>query len=125
MSNKNYNKMYDNNNGNSFEEKTSIERNVTNTDSVIKPETTEQNTHAVDVVAPVEPKIDTLKEVTAFVCNCKKLNVRKNPEMNAMVLMIIDEEDRVTVTGDPINNFYPVITESGTKGYCAKDYLKI
>lgn len=125
MSNKNYNKMYDNNNVNGFEEKTSIERNVVNTDPVIKPETTEHKSNAVDVVAPVEPKIDAPKEVTAVVCNCKKLNVRKNPEMNARVLMMINEEDRVTVTGDPINNFYSVITESGTKGYCVKDYLKI
>ena len=125
MPNKNYNKMYDNNNGNRFEEKTSIERKVTNTDPVTKPETTEQNPTVVEVTESAEPKIDVPKEVTAVVCNCKKLNVRKNPEKDAKVLMMIDEEDIVTVTGDLINNFYPVITESGIKGYCVKDYLKI
>lgn len=125
MSKNNYNKMYDNNNGNSFEDKTSIERNVTNTDPIAKPETTEQNAAAAEVVEPAEPNIDVPKEVKAVVCNCKKLNVRKNPEKNAKVLMMIDEEDRVTVTGDTINNFYPIITESGIKGYCVKDYLKI
>ena len=125
MPKNNYNKMYDNNNGNSFEEKTSIERNASNADHVVKPETTEQNGPAVEVVAPVEPKIDSPKETTAVVCNCKKLNVRKNPEKDAKVLTMISEDDTVTVTGDLINNFYPVVTESGIKGYCVKDYLKI
>lgn len=70
----------------------------------------------------VEPKIPTLVGV---VSNCKKLNVRKNPDLEAKVLKVIDENDEVEVIeGTDTKDFYE-IKIGKTKGFCMKKYIKL
>lgn len=70
----------------------------------------------------VEPEIDVLPGV---VYNCKKLNVRKKPDLEAKVLKILNENDEVEVIdGTDTKDFYE-IKLGKTTGYCMKKYIKI
>lgn len=121
MSHMNYNKMYD----------------ADKEQKVVEPVAEPVVESAVEVepiaesVAPVAPVVEPEKpEVPethkAIVCNCAKLNVRKNPYSDADVLAIIDLNDIVEVlNADAKGKFYPVRTASGVEGYCVKDYLKM
>ena len=88
---------------------------------VVEPVVTEPEQPTTSVIEKTEP--ETRK---AIVCNCKKLNVRENPKPKANVIMIINEDDEVTVyTDGSVGNYYSIRTESGVEGYCVKDYLKM
>lgn len=130
MPNTNYNKMYES-------DKEPVAMNVTSIETVdasevaklvsqpepevVEPVVTEPEQPTTSVIEKTEP--ETRK---AIVCNCKKLNVRENPKPKANVIMIINEDDEVTVyTDGSVDNYYSIRTESGVEGYCVKDYLKM
>ena len=88
---------------------------------VVEPIIAESEQPVTPVIEKTEPKSHK-----AIVCNCKKLNVRENPKPKANVIMIINEDDEVTVyTDGSVGNYYSIRTESGIEGYCVKDYLKM
>lgn len=119
MPNRNYNKMYESDKGPVATDVTSIE--TVDAAEVVEPVITETEQPATSVIEKTEPKPHK-----AIVCNCKKLNVRENPEPKANVIMIINEDDEVTVyTDGSVGNYYSIRTESGIEGYCVKDYLKM
>lgn len=130
MPNTNYNKMYES-------DKEPVAMNVTSIETVdasevaklvsqpepevVEPVVTEPEQPTTSVIEKTEPEIRK-----AIVCNCKKLNVRENPKPKANVIMIINEDDEVTVyTEGSVGNYYSIRTESGVEGYCVKDYLKM
>ena len=130
MPNTNYNKMYES-------DKEPVAMNVTSIETVdasevaklvsqpepevVEPVVTEPEQPTASVIEKTEP--ETRK---AIVCNCKKLNVRENPKPKANVIMIINEDDEITVyTDGSVGNYYSIRTESGVEGYCVKDYLKM
>lgn len=126
MSNMNYNKMYESDKEQKVEE--------VNPTIMQKPEVaTEPEKPAEPVVAevvtpaavePEKPKAPEARK--AVVCNCTKLNVRKNPYSNADILAIINADEEVEVrNADAKGKFYPVRTASGIEGFCMKDYLKM
>lgn len=130
MPNKNYNKMYESDKETVAMDVTSIktvdaaevvEPVVQPEPEVIEPVITKPEHPATSVIEKTEPEIRK-----AIVCNCKKLNVRENPNPKANVIMIINEDDEVTVyTDGSVGNYYSIRTESGIEGYCVKDYLKM
>ena len=130
MPNTNYNKMYE-------IDKEPVAMNVPSIETVdasevakpiskpepevVEPVVTEPEQPATSVIEKIEPEIRK-----AIVYNCKKLNVRENPKPKANVIMIINEDDEVTVyTDGSVGNYYSIRTESGVEGYCVKDYLKM
>ena len=130
MPNTNYNKMYE-------IDKEPVAMNVPSIETVdasevakpiskpepevVEPVVTEPEQPATSVIEKIEPEIQK-----AIVYNCKKLNVRENPKPKANVIMIINEDDEVTVyTDGSVGNYYSIRTESGVEGYCVKDYLKM
>ena len=130
MPNTNYNKMYESDKGSVATDVTSIETADTSEvakpvakpyPEVIEPVVTEPEQPATSVIEKTDPEIRK-----AIVCNCKKLNVREKPEPKANAIMIINEDDEVTVyTEGSVGNYYSIRTESGIEGYCVKDYLKM
>lgn len=64
-------------------------------------------------------------EIMATVTNCKNLNVRSDPSINALVLCTIPEGAEIMVTSKPVNGFYPICTEAGVEGYCMQDYIRV
>ena len=130
MPNTNYNKMYE-------IDKEPVAMNVPSIETVdasevakpisksepeaVEPVVTEPEQPATSVIEKIEPEIRK-----AIVYNCKKLNVRENPKPKANVIMIINEDDEVTVyTDGSVGNYYSIRTESGVEGYCVKDYIKM
>ena len=119
MPNTNYNKMYESDKGPVAMNATSID--TVDASEVVEPVITEPEQPVTSVIEKTEPEIRK-----AIVCTCKKLNVRENPKPKANVIMIINEDDEVTVyTDGSVGNYYFIRTESGIEGYCVKDYLKM
>lgn len=95
MANKNYNKM-SNNKKESKIEKTSI----------------------------IEEVSEQEKSVQGFVSGCKRLNVRKRPNINSEVVCVIDDGTEVlAIKSDSTNEWFEVVAANGEKGYCMKKYI--
>ena len=130
MPNTNYNKMYESDKEPIIKDTTPIETvdPVEVVEPVVQPEPEVIEPVITKPEQPVTPVIEKTepKSHKAIVCNCKKLNVRENPKPEANVIMIINEDDEVTVyTDGSVGNYYSIRTESGIEGYCVKDYLKM
>lgn len=53
-----------------------------------------------------------------------KLNLRKEPSMNAEVLVILKPDTSVIVDMEgSTKDFYKVTTATGTRGFCKKEFL--
>lgn len=66
----------------------------------------------------------------AEVCNCDKLRVRKEPNLESEVLCLIDKGTVFEVQTEVLhNNFYysKVVVADGVEvvGYCMKDFVKL
>lgn len=58
------------------------------------------------------------------VAGCKNLNVRKDPSSEADVLGTIPADSEVMIDeSESTSDFYKVYTESGTEGFCMKQYI--
>ena len=78
----------------------------------------------VNAEEPVTEKLTDNTTSTGVVCNCENLNVREEPSKESKSLCIIKAGDEVEINGeDP--DFYNVITESGVKGYCMKQFISL
>lgn len=60
------------------------------------------------------------------VANCRKLNVRKAPFVDADIACVINEDTFVEVNElESTEDFYKVCTAAGVNGYCMKDFIEI
>ena len=83
-------------------------------DSVVLPYTeTEENKPAVYTVTKA-----------GTVTNCSRLNIRKEPSLDAEILRVIKNGDDVEILDEStLNGWLPVLLSDGTKGYTMKDYI--
>lgn len=102
-----------------------------NQESVVEEQEVQVVEEPVEVEVPGmvnEPEEVVEVEVAkvGVVANCKLLNVRRKPSLDADILIIINESDEVIVDDEEsTDDFYKVLTESGRKGYCVKKYIEI
>ena len=56
-----------------------------------------------------------------------RLNVREKPNKNSKVLCVLNrnEEVEISTEEEDTDDFYAIITKTGVKGYCMKDYIEI
>lgn len=60
------------------------------------------------------------------VSNCKKLNVRAEPDVDADVVCIIDEGTEVSIDMiESTDEFYAVYLVSGVEGYCMRKFIAV
>ncbi len=79
--------------------------------------------HPVDEAAPAE---ETKNFASGVVTDCLKLNVRKDPDGDADVLVVINALSEVTVDMDAsTDEFYKVRTAAGIEGFCMKKYIAL
>lgn len=117
MSRKNYTN-YNNMSSNTEPEKVVVEPAVDVTEKMVE-ETT------VDVTEEVVTEPEN-KPVYAYVDNCEKLNIRKNPNKNADVRCVIPAKTEVTIDlAKSTVDWYSVCTASGIEGFCMKNFLTI
>lgn len=84
-------------------------------------ETPGEHTEPTEAPEPVE-------EITkkGVVSGCFRLNVRKRPKSDAVVLDTIDKAAVVTIdVKGSVEGWYKVTTKSGVKGYCMEQFIKI
>lgn len=64
---------------------------------------------------------------TGIVIDCSRLNVRKQPDLNAEVLCTINKNSEVMINlaESTTEEFYKVYTSTGVEGYCMKKYISI
>lgn len=83
---------------------------------------------AVEVIELVEEKPvvkKALKKVTGVVCDCSKLNVRKEPNAKAEVLCQISVGTKVIIEKNgSTDEYYKVCLASGIEGFCMKKYIE-
>lgn len=61
-----------------------------------------------------------------IVTNCLYLNVRKRPDINADVAVVIDALTQVVVDLDAsTEDFYKVSTSDGAEGFCMRKYIAL
>lgn len=61
-----------------------------------------------------------------IVTNCLYLNVRKRPDINADVAVVIDALTQVVVDLDAsTEDFYKVRTSGGVEGFCMRKYIAL
>lgn len=58
------------------------------------------------------------------VTNCSRLNIRKEPSLEAEILRVINKGDDIEILDEStVNGWIPVLLSDGTKGYTMKDYI--
>lgn len=57
--------------------------------------------------------------------NCAKLNVRVSPFTTALVVCVLENGSKVSITDDSDPNFYKVYTETGAYGFCMKQFITV
>lgn len=72
----------------------------------------------------IEPVVET---VLGFVSGCEKLNMRKEPNKESDVLIILNKntEVQVNMTESTTEDFYKVYGPNGVEGYCMKQFISI
>lgn len=78
-----------------------------------------------------EPMLDNETATTddillGNVVRCAKLNVRKEPIADAMIVGTLSVSSEVMIDeAESTEDFYKVCTASGMEGYCVKEYITI
>lgn len=64
--------------------------------------------------------------VIGKVCDCKKLNIRKEPDGESEVLDVISNGSEIMIDeSESTADFYKVYAESGVEGFCMKKYITV
>lgn len=94
------------------------------------------STEPVDLTIPEEPIVEPEEEIieegdaklTGIVTGCTKLNVRKEPYKDAEILCVINKDEEVVFDTEEeatYVDFYKIVTATGVKGYCMKQFINI
>lgn len=74
----------------------------------------------------VEENVDEQKPVVGIVEDCTKLNLRKEPNLEADVLTEVLSGSTLFINDEEsTDEFYKVCTASGLEGYCMKTFVSI
>ena len=87
--------------------------------TVVTPEETTAPTVTVNNPEPTPPA------VIGIVSNCKKLNVRTEPDITADVACIIDAGDKVEIASEGETSDFYCVYYGDTIGFCMKKYITV
>ena len=70
-----------------------------------------------------KPAVYTIAKA-GTVTNCHRLNIRKEPSLEAEILRVLLKGDDVEILDEPVvNGWLPVLLSDGTKGYTMIEYI--
>lgn len=73
-----------------------------------------------------EASVANSEPIIGIVTDCVKLNVRKEPDIQADIVAVIPFASEVSVdVSDSTFDFYKVVTAAGTEGFCMKKFVNI
>jgi uncharacterized protein YgiM (DUF1202 family) len=78
-----------------------------------------------DFVEDPNPTVKKKKRPIYGVVKSKKLNLRSEPDSDADVLMILNENDPVTIIEDDPNSKYYKVFARRITGFCIKEFITI
>lgn len=85
----------------------------------------------VDETEEPEEPVETVTTVANDICigvvsDCDRLNVRKTPSRNALVVAEIDVDTEVMIDLDNSTaGWYNICTATGVEGFCMKDFITV
>lgn len=91
----------------------------------------QNNPRKQDIIQELRDKRQDVTELcteaeAVIVTNCLYLNVRKLPDINADVAVVIDALTQVCVDFDAsTEDFYKVRTSDGGEGFCMRKYIAL
>lgn len=91
-----------------------------------EPEVAEFGVEEIDDANDIEEVAGQVEPKFGVVSNCKKLNVRVEPNIESEILCVVDAGDRLMI--DPANSdeaWLNVFINAGIEGYCMKEYIEI
>lgn len=91
-------------------------------DTQLYPEATEQ--FAKDILQKAYPEYKKPEQKPFIVANCKRLNIRKGPSKNALVLVELDKGTKLLVGEISDTGWAHVSIHDGTEGYAMREFLK-
>lgn len=79
---------------------------------------------------PTNPPVEELEESSAptigIVTDCMKLNIRKEPSVDAVVICEVSALSRLMIDRDKsTEDWLSVCTETGVDGFCMKKFVTI
>lgn len=116
MSHTNYNNMSNKTKTNTPNVAPSAQPETTVTTPAIQPEATMVTATVVETATLPEAIVGT-------VVNCKKLNVRKNPDANSQVLFTIDKDAEVLIYLESSTAEWYKVLANGLEGFCMKKFV--
>lgn len=94
--------------------------------TALPPEASAATIGYVEIIdEPEEPEIEEKKEVTGVVANCGRLNVRKEADLNAEVLKIINVGTTVKIDEENSTEDFYKVQVAGYTGFCAKEFIAV
>lgn len=74
----------------------------------------------------VEENEEAVKEIIGVVTDCLKLNIRKEPNKDSDVVVIVTCFDELKIDPDAsTDDWYAVCTVTGIEGFCMKKFVAI
>lgn len=114
MSKNNYNKMF-----NAAKEDADTIMETTSLDAA----NTEAETEEQEIEIKVATDAEETTEVVGVVCDCVKLNVRKDSDIKSDIVTVLNAGEEVIIDTElSTDDWYFVLNESG---YCMKKYISV
>lgn len=76
-------------------------------------------------VSASKEESEMLTDVIGIVSDCKRLNVREQPDMKSQVLRVIDENTEVAIAPAFESDEWYCVTVDDVSGYCMKKFIAI
>ena len=108
--------------------KKEVIENMTEENEVLEVENLEEEPVLEEAIEEtVEEPVETVEEVSEQEVKATvivgKLNVRREPNSNAEIVMVVNKNDVFTVL-DEVDNYYLIKINDNISGYCVKDFMK-
>lgn len=69
---------------------------------------------------------ETVKDIIGVVTDCLKLNIRKEPDKDSDVVVVVNCLDELKIDPDnSTDDWYAVCTVTGIEGFCMKKFVAV
>lgn len=69
---------------------------------------------------------ETVKDIIGVVTDCLKLNIRKEPDKDSDVVVVVNCLDELKIDlGNSTDDWYAVCTVTGIEGFCMKKFVAV
>lgn len=73
-----------------------------------------------------DEKIEAVEDIIGVVTDCLKLNIRKEPNMDSEVVVVVTCLDELRIDPETsTDDWYAVCTVAGIEGFCMKKFVAV